>query len=186
MIAEAPKDLRKTYPWASIGEETYGGLLVYRWEEATSLSIGSYTSFAFAVKLLLGGDHRKDWVTTFPFSALWPEVAHIPGHPRRSGGTKIGNDVWVGADTLILPEVTIGDGAVVGAGAVVNRDVLPYEIVQGNPARHAGYRFNRYTVDRLLRVKWWDWPRSRIVTALPAMLSGEIDSFLNKVEAGEL
>ncbi|HEX5127349.1 MAG TPA: CatB-related O-acetyltransferase, partial [Rhodocyclaceae bacterium] len=134
------KTLQQRYPQYSIGRGTYGDdLLVRNWNEGTTLRIGNYCSIAAGVKIYLGGEHRTDWVTTYPFSALWPEAAHIEGHPRSKGDVTIGNDVWIGTEAMILSGVTIGDGAVIGARAVVSRDVPPYAIVAGNPASVVRY-----------------------------------------------
>lgn len=75
---------------------------------------------------------------------------------------EIGNDVWIGTIAVILSGVHIGDGAVVGAGAIVTKDVEPYEIVGGVPAKHIRYRFSKEMIASFLRIKWWDWPLSKI------------------------
>lgn len=77
---------------------------------------------------------------------------------EQPGDTTVGNDVWIGREATIMPGVTIGDGAVVGAHSVVTKDVEPYAVVAGNPARHLRVRFDPDDVDRLLAVRWWDWP----------------------------
>ncbi len=182
MIRERDLPLRERFPWASIGKGTYGGLMVLRWDNQTPLTIGNYCSFSFDVKILLGGEHRTDWVTMFPFSTLHPAAKHIEGHPRSSGPVVIGNDVWIGGEAMILSGVTIGDGAVIGARAVVTKDVAPYEIVAGAPARTKGWRFGSETVRRLLAIKWWDWPEERITNALPLLLTTDIQSFLLAAE----
>ena len=96
-----------------MGKYSYGNPIVYSWGEGTTAQIGSYCSISGEVKIILGGEHRTDWVTTYPFSALWPEIAQdVPGHPKSKGNVLIGNDVWIGYGALILSGVTIGDGAV--------------------------------------------------------------------------
>ncbi|MEW5726856.1 MAG: DapH/DapD/GlmU-related protein, partial [Pseudomonadota bacterium] len=90
---------------------------------------------------------------------------------------RIGNDVWIGAAAMILDGVTIGDGAVVAAGAVVTREVPPYAIVGGNPAKVIRYRFPPEIVEELQRIAWWDWPDRRIKDFEP-FFYGPIQSFL--------
>lgn len=161
-----------------IGDGTYGKPAVLRWNEGTTLKIGRYCSIAKGVTISLGGEHRTDWVTTYPFPAIAPEAAQIPGHPRSKGDVVIGNDVWIGHEALILSGVTIGDGAVIGARAVVAKNVAPYSIVAGNPGRHVRFRFDDDTIARLQAIRWWDWPRERIIEALPLLLSPDLDAFL--------
>src|SRR5436309_15865766 len=89
------KPLRQRYPQYDIGRGSYSDDLIVRsWNNETKLKIGNYCSIAAGVKIYLGGEHRSDWVTTYPFPALWSEAAHIPGHPRSKGDVVIGNDVW--------------------------------------------------------------------------------------------
>ncbi|WP_353953328.1 CatB-related O-acetyltransferase [Knoellia sp. S7-12] len=147
------------------------------------LRIGSFCSIAARVQIFLGGEHRVDWVTTYPFSLFWPSARTIEGHPRRRGDVVIGNDVWLGSDAIILSGVRIGDGAVVGAGAVVRMDVPPYAVVAGNPARLVRMRFSEDVVQRLLELQWWNWPDRVVEEYLPLMLSTDIDAFLSAAEA---
>ncbi len=88
----------------------------------------------------------------------------------------VGNDVWIGSDALILPGVTIGDGAIVAASSVVSRDVAPYSIVAGNPAQERRHRFEPDVVERLLAVRWWDWPKDKIARNLAAIRGADIDA----------
>ncbi len=188
MKAKRDATLQERFPDFEIGEGSYGGLEVRRWAETPKLIVGKYCSFSFGVEVFLGGGHRTEWVTTFPFSALpgWPEAHGIKGHPVDRGDTIIGNDVWIGAGAVIMSGVHIGDGAVVGSRAVVNHDVAPYSIVAGVPAKHLHWRFDEATRLELLHIKWWDWPRERIVKALPYMLNPDIITFINEVEKGNL
>ena len=146
------------------------------------MKVGSFTSIASSVQIFLGGEHRTDWITTFPFNVLWKEGKDIRGHPRTKGNILIGNDVWVAAEAIIMSGVTIGDGAVIGARAVVTKDVLPYTIVAGNPATVVKKRFNDKTIQRLLEIKWWDWTDAKIHEALPLLLNNEIDNFIEFAE----
>lgn len=186
--AEARADffLAKRYPEHRIGRGSYGDLEVVSFGERTSLTIGRYCSFAHGAKVMLGGEHRSDWVTTYPFSAVDQRFAGIEGHPKSKGDVRIGNDVWVAREALILSGVTIGDGAVIGARAVVSRDVAPYTIVAGNPAVEIRPRFPAEIVERLKRIAWWDWSEDRVERAMPQLLSTDIDAFLAAAESGSL
>ncbi|WP_310564797.1 CatB-related O-acetyltransferase [Hydrogenophaga sp.] len=173
------------YPEHQIGIGTYGDLTVYSWGERAKLSVGNYTSIAAGVKVFLGGEHRIDWVTTFPFNVLMETARHHTGHPKTKGDVLIGSDVWIGTDALIFSGVTIGDGAVIGARAVVTRDVAPYAVVAGNPASLIKFRFDEATIERLIKLKWWSWPQSQLEKAMPDMLSQKVHVFLEKAERKE-
>ncbi|MFI5343702.1 MAG: CatB-related O-acetyltransferase [Chlamydiales bacterium] len=161
------------------GKGSYGDPNVVSWGEDAKVKIGKYCSIASGTTILLGGEHRTDWVTTYPFSDLWPTVAgHIKGHPKTKGDVIIGNDVWIGMGALILSGVTIGDGAVVGAHAVVAKNVPPYSIVAGNPAKIIKYRFDEDTIKKLIAIAWWDWPDEKIASAMEFLLSSDINNFL--------
>jgi acetyltransferase-like isoleucine patch superfamily enzyme len=166
------------YEGFEIGKWTYGLPTVKNWGEGSTLHIGKFCSIAEGVLIFLGGEHRVDWVTTYPFSVLWPEGKGFSGHPRSKGNVSIGNDVWIGHGAVILSGVTIGSGAVIGACSVVSSNVSPYEIVAGNPARHLRFRFSEATIQRLCHLAWWDWPESRIEAALPLLLTGDVEKFL--------
>jgi acetyltransferase-like isoleucine patch superfamily enzyme len=176
--------LAERYPEYQIGSETYGDLRVHTWNQGTTLKIGSFTSVALGVQVFLGGEHRADWVTTFPFSVLWPQANSIHGHPGTKGDVVIGNDVWLCTESVILSGVTIGDGAVVGARAVVAKNVPPYAIVAGNPAKIINYRFSDDQIHRLISIRWWEWPNDKILRAMPDLLSEDISTFLDKAERG--
>ena len=178
--------LKDRYPQYAIGKYTYGDLHIYDWGEGKSLKIGAFCSIANGVKIFLGGEHRIDWVTTFPFNVLWKVASGFKGHPNSKGDVIIGNDVWVGAEALILSGVTIGDGAVIGARAVVTKDVPPYAIVVGAPASVVRSRFDGQTIESLLRIHWWDWDDQRIQKALPLILSNDVSAFINAVQAGTI
>ncbi len=165
------------------GRGSYGEPAVGSWGEGTKVKIGNFCSIAQGVSILLGGGHRTDWVTTYPFSVLWPSVAgHIPGHPSTKGDVIIGNDVWIGTGALILSGVTIGDGVVIGAHAVVAKDVPAYAIAVGNPAKVVKFRFDEATIEKLLAIAWWNWPDEKIASAVELMLSNDINEFIKQYE----
>lgn len=174
--------IQEKYPQFKIGRGTYGTPKIRSWQQGPTLRIGSFCSIADGAQIFIGGEHRVDWITTYPFSLFWSEARHIKGHPRIRGDVNIGNDVWIGADSMILSGVTVGDGAVIGAGAVVARDVPPYAIVVGNPARIVRKRFSDETIERLLTVKWWDWNDDRIRKHLPLLLNDDPEGFLAAAE----
>ncbi|WP_435269392.1 CatB-related O-acetyltransferase [Shinella sp. BE166] len=123
-------------------------------------------------EIFLGGSHRVDWITTFPFGHIFKENQggeDIKGHPITRGNVVIGNDVWLGANSVIMCGVTIGDGAVVAAGTHVVKDVPPYAIVGGNPGQHIRYRFDEEIIGYLLKLRWWDLPESVIRKIAPSL-----------------
>lgn len=169
-----------------IGRWSYGDLRIRGYGVESKFELGSFCSVGRGVQVFIGGEHRPDWVTTFPFNIIWKKHGHITGTPRAKGDVIIGNDVWIGADAIIMSGVRIGDGAVVGAGAVVTRDVPPYAIVAGNPARIVKMRFDEKTIGRLLKIRWWEWDDERIDNAVPHLLSTDIEAFIKAAEKGEI
>lgn len=159
-----------------VGDFTYGQPKICSWGEGTRLKIGKFCSIAWVVTIFLGGEHRSDWVTTYPFNTLMDVFASIKGHPKSKGDVIIGNDVWLGSGAFILSGVTIGSGAIVGANATVTRDVPPYAIVAGNPAKLIRYRFAPDVIEKLLAVAWWDWDDASICRAVPILQSGDIEA----------
>lgn len=164
----------------SIGNGTYGAPVVRWWGEPANLSIGRYCSIADDVEIFLGGNHRTDWVTTYPFPVFrrWGEARGVQGHPATRGDVRIGSDVWLASGCAILSGVTIGHGAVVGCRAVVTRDVPAYAIVAGNPATVVRMRFDPDQVRRLLDIAWWDWSPAAIRRHMAQLLSPEVEALL--------
>jgi acetyltransferase-like isoleucine patch superfamily enzyme len=177
------KTLKQRHPDWDVGRHSYGDPVVHDWGEGAKLRIGSFCSFASNVQIFLGGEHRTDWVSTYPFNMMWPQAEHFTGHPATKGDVTIGHDVWVGADAVILSGVTVGDGAVIGARALVTKDVPPYAVVAGNPARQVKLRFSPQQVSRLQALAWWNWSDERIAASLPLMLSQRIEEFLDAAKA---
>lgn len=180
------KRLADRYGFA-IGDHSYGRPKVRFPESGAKLSIGRYGSIADDVQILLGGNHRLDYVTTYPFgamTAIWPEAAGTRGFHATRGDVAIGHDVWLGSGCVIMSGVAIGDGAVVAARAMVTKDVPPYAIVAGNPARLVRQRFDDRTIERLLACRWWDLPRERVAALIPLLQSPDIEGFLAAVEQG--
>jgi chloramphenicol O-acetyltransferase type B len=170
-----PTDSRVT-----VGRFTYGSPQLLLWDDSGRIQIGSFCSIAHEVAILGGGEHRTDWITTFPLRIAFDDpLAGKDGIPFSKGETKIGNDVWIGFRATVLSGVTIGDGAVIGAGAVVVADVPPYAIVAGNPARVVRYRFSSSNIEKLLALRWWDWDIDRIKIITPLLCSTNIEKFCN-------
>lgn len=170
----------------AIGAYSYGRPKVRFPESGRGLTIGRYCSIADRVEIFLGGNHRVDWATTYPFSALrglWPAAPMTEDHHASRGDVTIGHDVWLGSGAVILSGVTIGHGAVVAAGAVVTRDVPPYAIVGGNPARVIRRRFDDATVAALLEAAWWDLPPDEVAGLIPLLQSERIPDLLAAVRA---
>lgn len=166
----------------TVGQGTYGEPVVHYHEgDTAAVRIGKYCSIARDVAIMPGGNHRTDWVSTYPFRIRYGlEGANHDGHPTTKGDVDIGNDVWIGQEALILSGVTIGDGAVVAARTVVTRDVPPYGIVAGNPGKVVAHRFSETEREQLLAVRWWDWPEDQIVARVDALNGGEVASFLER------
>ena len=122
--------------------------------------------------MLLGGEHRYDWKTSFPFPAFHPGAAELVprAHATSKGSVSVGSDVFIGAGATLLSGVTVGHGAVVGARAVVAKDVRPYAVVVGNPAREIRRRFDDAMVDRLLAEAWWDFDDAAVEAHMAALL----------------
>jgi acetyltransferase-like isoleucine patch superfamily enzyme len=163
--------IRDRFP---VGRGTYGEPAVLQWGVHAALRIGSFCSIARNVTIILDGDHRIDWVTTYPFMNFRPSAKGIEGHPRLKGEVVIENDVWIGYGATILSGVHIGNGAVVGACSVVTKSVPPYGIVAGNPAKFLRSRFPTDTVRLLEHLAWWDWDDAALDRAMPLLLSGDV------------
>lgn len=142
------------------------------------LIVGGFCSIGSGAAFIMAGNqgHRYDWVSSFPFFYM-PEVPHFAGAVdafRPAGDTVIGNDVWIGSEAIIMPGVTVGDGAVIGTRTLVTRDVEPYAIVGGNPARLIRKRFDEARIAMLLEMKWWDWSDAWLAEAMPLLTGSDI------------
>ena len=132
----------------------------------------------------MGGNHNSDWVTTYPFGHINQNIFNTfngQGHPATKGDGIIGNDVWIAANVTIMSGVTIGDGAVIANNSHVVKNVEPYSLVGGNPAKLIKYRFTPEQIAKLLEIKWWEWDDEKINTFLPLLCNSDIDNFINAV-----
>lgn len=179
-------------PNISIGDYTYyddpvdptafeKNNVLFNWPQfGDRLIIGKFCALAAGATFIMGpANHRMDSVTTYPFNVFgggWEENTppHLSQLPRK-GDTVIGNDVWLGRKTVIMPGVKIGDGAVVAGHSVVVGAVEPYSIVGGNPARLIRKRFDDELIGLLLRVRWWDFAPERLVRFLPLLCDTNLE-----------
>jgi len=175
----------KRYPNYIIGEGSYGIPIVHDWNEGSTLIIGAYCSFADNVQIFLGGQHRMDWVSQYPFPAFWPGADHIRDFGGTHGSVEIGSDVWIGGNVTILSGVKIAHGAVIGSGALVSKDVEAYEIVAGNPAKHIRFRFAEDIRNKLLATCWWEWDVEEVLSRPDIFCSDDLVSFFEYVDRRE-
>ena len=137
--------------------------------------IGKFVAIAQAAQFIMNGaNHPLSGFSTFPFSSFegWQENA--PVEWPNKGDTIIGNDVWIGREAVIMPGVTIGHGAIIGSRAVVAKDVPPYAVAVGNPAKIAKLRFDEATIEALLEIAWWDWEPQMIARHVPAIAGADL------------
>lgn len=165
----------------SFGKYTYGTPETLCEHDNARLQIGNFCSIAKNIKIYLGGNHRTDYVTTFPFGHIHKQVFNNfdgRGHPSTRGDVIIGNDVWIGDNVTIMSGVTIGDGAVIANKSHVVKNVEPYSLVGGNPAKLIKYRFTAEQIEKLLEIKWWYWDDEKINKFTPLLCNSNIDEFI--------
>lgn len=142
------------------------------------LIIGKFCALAKGLKFIMNGaNHQMSGFSTYPFSIFgqgWERVVPQMSDLPFKGDTVVGHDVWIGYNAVMMPGVTIGDGAIVAAEAIVTRDVPPYTIVGGNPAVPIRQRFPEDVIDRLLAVAWWDWDIEKITRNLEIIVGADI------------
>lgn len=147
------------------------------------LLIGKFCSIACGAKFLFtSANHTQRSLSTYPFPIFFEEwdldVEDITSAWDRKGDIIIGNDVWIGYEAVIMSGVTIGDGAIIGARSVVTKDIPPYTIVGGVPARQIRRRFSEETIAALLELKWWNWPREKIARKIEAIKNGDMKALV--------
>lgn len=156
--------------------------VLFNWPEfGDKLIIGKFCAIASGVKFIMGSaNHRTSSVTTYPFNVFggaWAQATppHLSQLPFK-GDTTIGSDVWIGRESIIMPGVSIGDGAIVAAYSVVTKNVEPYTVVGGNPARPLKKRFHDELIALLLTLRWWDFEPEKLVSFLPLLCDGDLNT----------
>jgi acetyltransferase-like isoleucine patch superfamily enzyme len=163
-----------------IGAHTYGSpeIIQYKGSER-KVNIGRFCSIAPGVVIIPGGIHPSGWVSTFPFRAMFDlEGGNEDGIPAAKDEIFIGSDVWIGTDAMILSGVRIGDGAIVAARSVVTRDIPPYAIAAGVPAKTVKFRFENHIIEKLEQIRWWEWDEGKIIDAIPLLSSERVEEFI--------
>jgi len=162
----------------ALNGESFEDQVLYHYEViGTKLVIGKFCSIAPEVRFMMdGGNHRMDG-STYPFNIFgngWER--HTPSLDQLpiKGDTVVGNDVWIGRRATIMPGVRIGDGAIISAEAVVVKDVDPYTVVGGNPAREINQRYPEEIIQELLAIRWWDFDIDLISPYIDAIVSGDM------------
>jgi len=191
-ISHTPADQPTTYslgeyPLLTVGRFSYvdGFVTVFYFSELSPIRIGNFCSIARNVSFFLRTLHRTDWITQYPLAAMpWPEGVARPEDPHAHGKADIdiGSDVWIGEGTRFLPGVSVGHGAVIGAGTVVTKNVPPYALFAGNPGAVRKSRFAERDVEFLLGLEWWNWPTEKIRRWAPFICSPRIDALREALE----
>jgi acetyltransferase-like isoleucine patch superfamily enzyme len=177
------------------GRNSYGpqpellGAMPWLLKKAQGSRIGNFCSISHGLRFSFLGKHNYQWVTTYPFydlyekwkfdiPPLWhkgiPDIAKIEPTP-----IIVENDVWIATNVTIKEGVRIGNGAVVAMGSLVIKDVPPYSLVGGNPAKVIKFRFSEKQIEELLKIAWWNWNDEEVVRVLPLLLSQDIDTFID-------
>ncbi len=147
------------------------------------LIVGKFCALATGVKFIMNGaNHKISGFSTYPFQIFgngWEKVTPKSDELPNKGDTVIGNDVWIGYEALIMPGVQIGDGAIIASKSVVVKNVSPYTIVGGNPAKEIKKRFADDVIDKLLEVAWWNWDIEKITRNLEKIVGGDIEALKN-------
>lgn len=183
-IIKAPNIIVGDYTYYDDGVDPTGfeknNVLFNYPEFGDRLIIGKFCQIAFGAKFIMGpANHRLCSVTTYPFNVFggaWEENTppHMEQLPHK-GDTVIGNDVWIGRESVIMPGVKIGDGAIIAAYSVVAKDIPPYTVYGGDPAQFIKKRFDDELIDLLLRFRWWDLAPEALVDFLPSLCDADLE-----------
>lgn len=147
-------------------------------DDGDRIQVGRYSGLHYSTVVIPGGVHHADWVSTVHSHVEDGEWVSAPGAIHSSGPVILGNDVFVAFEAVITSGITIGDGAIVATRAVVVKNVEPFSIVGGNPAKHIRYRFDEPTREALLRIKWWDWPDEKVAAHADLIHSPRVEEFV--------
>jgi len=141
------------------------------------LIIGKFCQIATGVRFIMNGaNHDMNGISTYPFRVFGKSWKDAPMNAISKGDIVIGNDVWIGNSVTIMSGVTIGDGAIIGTNALVTKDVEPYTIIGGNPAKLIRKRFDEETIEFLLNLAWWNWPVEKITENLESITKADLDA----------
>ena len=169
-----------------VGKYTYDKKNIkLRFPGGNKLYVGNFCSIAGNCIVYLGGYHNSNWITTYPFGYKHKDIFDSfdgSGHPKKCGDVNIGNDVWIGDNVTIMANIKIGDGAIIATNSHVIKDVEPYAIYGGNPAKLIKYRFKKEQIEKLLSIKWWDWDEMKINENIHLLCNKDIDKFIKKHE----
>lgn len=176
---EFTRQVMKNPKW-KIGEHSYGKIAIIGEHLLDEFQIGKFCSIGQGVSLMVKGyHHNPEAITTYPLGAAvvpgWPNV----DVPRQHQYFKMGNDVWVGQGAMFYNNITIGDGAIIGTRALVTKDVPPYTIVGGVPAKIIRQRFSDEDVAKLLEAQWWNWPKEKISRHVKTLYGGNVNAIVN-------
>lgn len=162
-----------------VGRQTYGipEIDVYKNSER-KVTIGSFCSISKNVRIITGGIHPSDWVSTYPIRDYLHVDIPYDGMPTSKGEIHIGHDVWIGTGVTILSGITIGSGAIIAAGSIVAKDIPAYTISAGIPAKVKKYRFTENQINELLKIKWWEWDVEKIKKNTYLLSSNTIQEFI--------
>lgn len=159
------------YLWGDVKSQSlFNPINQYGWH-LDKLIIGNYVCIASGVVILMGGNHNHhtEWITVYPF------IEQLGQSYEPKGDTVIKSDAWIGMNAMIMPGVTIGEGAIVAAGSVVTKDVPSYTIVGGNPAKEIKKRFSDSDIAMLMEMRWFDWSRDKVEKAIPLLSNSSIE-----------
>ncbi len=149
-------------------------------KDVDKLIIGNYCSIGSGAIFMMAGNqgHRTDWISTFPFHFQANIFKKSKNPYKKLGNTIVGHDVWIGSEAMIMAGVTIGSGAVIASRAVVTKNVEPYAVIGGNPAKLIKYRFSDDKIKKLLTLKWWDWSEEKIKENMGLLCGEDISTIL--------
>lgn len=160
------------------GHKSYGNPQIFG--DKSRIYAGKFCSISDYAVFDCGFNHGSGYVSQFPFCQKLPHLEHLcDRHPVTYGDTYIRNDVWVCDRAFIRSGITIGSGAIIGYGAIVTKNVSPYSVIAGNPAKEVRKRFSDSIIERLLAMAWWDWPDAQIATIADLLMSDRVEQVLD-------